>query len=71
MCTALDPLDLSTLRTPFCSLISQLQQGKGFEKMAYLGGHYLLSGDGTGFFYSDNVTFEKCLVKKCKNGKKS
>lgn len=71
MRTTLDPLDLSTLRAPFCSLISQLQRGKGFEKMTYLGGHYLLSGDGTGFYYSDNVTSEKCLVKKRKNGKKS
>jgi hypothetical protein len=26
---------------------------------------------GTGFYYSDNVTSEKCLVKKRKNGKES
>lgn len=71
MRTTLDPLELHTLRAPFCSFIRLLQRGKGFEKMTCLGGHYLLSGDGTGFYYSENVHSENCLVKKQKNGKKS
>lgn len=71
MRTTLDPLGLSTLRAPFCSILHQLQRGKGFEKMTCLDGHYLLSGDGTGFYYSENVNSEYCLVKKYKNGKKA
>jgi hypothetical protein len=71
MRTTRHPLELSSLRAPCCSLISQLQRGKGFEKMTCLYDHYLLSGDGTDFYYSDNVNSEKFLVKKRKNGTKS
>jgi hypothetical protein len=71
MRTTLDPLELSSLRAPSCSFLRQLQRGKGFEEMTCLDGHYLLRGDGTGFYYSENVSSEYCPVKKRKNGKKS
>jgi len=64
----LDPLELASLRDPFRSAFRQLQRGKDFEKMAFLDGHYLLSGDGTGFYSSEKVSSDYCMGKKNKNG---
>lgn len=64
----LDPLELSSLRAPFRSAFRQLQRGKDFEKMAFLDGHYLISGDGTGFYSSERVSSDCCMGKKNKNG---
>ena len=64
----LDPLELSSLRVPFRSAFRQLQRGKNFEKMAFLDGHYLLSGDGTGYYSSEKVSSDYCMGKKNKNG---
>lgn len=68
MRTILDPVDLLALRAPFRSIFRELQRGKEFEKMAFIDGHYLLSGDGTTFFTSGKVSSESCLVKKSRNG---
>lgn len=65
----LDPVDLSALRTPFRSVFRALQRGKSFEKMTFIDDHYLLSGDGTGFYSSENVSSPYCMGKKQKNGK--
>ena len=69
MRTILDPLPLSPLRAPFRSVFRHLQRGKDFEKMAYYDGHYLLSGDGTGFYCSEKISSPYCMGKKSKNGK--
>ena len=68
MRTILDPLALSFLRAAFLTVFRQVQRGKDFEKMAYYDGHYLLSGDGTGYYSSAKVASPYCLVKKLKNG---
>jgi hypothetical protein len=68
MRTILDPLALSFLRAAFLTVFRQVQRGKDFEKMAYYDGHYLLSGDGTGYYSSTKVASPYCLVKKLKNG---
>ena len=68
MRTILDPLSLSSLRAPFRTVFRHLQRGKDFEKMAYIGGHYLLSGDGTGFYSSGKVSSPYCMSKKSRNG---
>jgi len=68
MRTVLDPLALNALRAPFRSVFRALQRGKDFQEMAYLDGHYLLSGDGTGFYSSAKVSSPFCLQKKMKNG---
>ena len=68
MRTLLDPLALSFLRAPFRTVFRQVQRGKDFEKMAFYDGHYLLSGDGTGYYSSSKVASPYCLVKKFKNG---
>lgn len=68
MRTILDPLSLSSLRAPFRTVFRHLQRGKDFEKMAYIDGHYLLSGDGTGFYSSGKVSSPYCMSKKSRNG---
>ena len=68
MRTILDPLALSFFRAAFLTVFRQVQRGKDFEKMAYYDGHYLLSGDGTGYYSSRKVASPYCLVKKLKNG---
>jgi len=68
MRTILDPIGASSLRAPFRSLFRELQRGKNFEKMAFIDGYYLLSGDGTGFYSSESVGAPYCLGKKTKNG---
>ena len=68
MRTILDPVNLSSLRAPFRSVFRQVQRGKDFEKMSFLDGHYLLSGDGTGFYSSEKVSSPYCMGKRNKNG---
>jgi hypothetical protein len=68
MRTILDPLSLSSLRDPFRTVFRHLQRGKDFEKMAFFDGHYLLSGDGTGFYSSEKVVSPYCMGKKNRNG---
>jgi hypothetical protein len=40
-----------------------VQRGKGLEAFEYLDGHYLLPGDGTGFFASNSIHCDNCCVK--------
>lgn len=64
----LDEVGLSSLRAPFCSVFRQLQRGKDLEPMTILGGHYLASGDGTGFYSSAKVSSPYCLKRTHRNG---
>ena len=48
----IDEVAPSALRPAFKAVFSSVQRGKGLEAYAYLGDHYLLSVDGTGFFSS-------------------
>ena len=67
----LDPLDPQRLRPLFNDIFRQLQRGKALEPMAYLGGCYLLSVDGTGSFSSEKLRSASCLVKKSRSGKET
>jgi hypothetical protein len=64
----LDPVDPEWLRPGFQEMFRILQRGKDLEPMTVLGGHYLVSGDGTGFYSSAKVTSDYCLQKKSNNG---
>lgn len=66
----LDPINPDLLRKPFKKILARIQRGKGLEQLAFLGGHYLLSGDGTGFFYSTKLNNAKCLTKTSKTAGK-
>lgn len=64
----LDPCDPKWLRSGFRTIFRTLQRGKDLEPMTILGGHFLLSGDGTGFYSSAKVDSEYCLQKKTRSG---
>lgn len=62
----LDPIDPARLRKPFKKVFAQIQRSKKLEQYSFLRGHYLLSGDGTSFFYSNKLSNNKCLSKESK-----
>lgn len=64
----LDEVDPACLRPAFRTVFRRLQRAKKLESMTLLGGHYLLSGDGTGFYSSTKVASPYCLKKTHRNG---
>ena len=64
----LDEVDPRALRGVFKRVFAQLQRAKGLEGFTCLGGHYLLSVDGTGYFASSSVHCEHCCETHHKNG---
>ncbi len=60
----LDPVSLTQLWSGVTSIFRILQRGKDLEAMAVRDGHYLISGDGTGFYYSTRDGNDSCLRKK-------
>jgi hypothetical protein len=64
----LDKLDARQLRRPFKKIFAHLQRGKALESYRYLGGHYLISLDGTGQYASKQVSCKNCCEKKHKDG---
>ena len=67
----LDGVEPRTLRPAFKALFAQLQRGKALEAYQYLGGHYLVSVEGTGFFSSTTIHCEHCCVKKNRAGEET
>lgn len=67
----LDEVDPQKLRKPFTKIFADVQRGKALEQFQYLDAHYLLSGDGTGFFSSPEVHCENCCVKNHSDGSKT
>ena len=65
----LDAVDPRALRGVFKRVFAQLQRGKGLEGFTWLGGHYLLSVDGTGYFSSSSVHCENCCEKHHRDGR--
>ena len=67
----LDEVDASLLRQAFRRVLHVLQRGKGLEDFLWWAGHYLLSVDGTGIFYSDQVHCGHCCEKHHRDGRVS
>ena len=68
MRTILDEVDLEEIMPVFKKTLALLQRGKGLEDMVFYDGHYLISNDGTGYFSSESIRCEECLVKNHSNG---
>lgn len=58
-----DEADPDEVRKAYKAILACAQRGKALEEFAYLDNHYLLAGDGTGFFTSHNTHCENCCVK--------
>jgi hypothetical protein len=68
----LDGVSPESLRPVYTSIFAQLQRGKALESMVFLYGCYLLALDGTGYFSSEKLKSESCMVKVSKkSGKES
>ena len=67
----LDGVAPSLLRRAFRRVFHLLQRGKALEDFQWWAGHYLLSIDGTGYFYSDKVHCEQCCEKHHRDGRVS
>jgi len=59
----LDEVDAQELRPAFKAVFGQLQRGKALEGMVFMGKYYLLSGDGTKYFSSQQIHCENCQVR--------
>jgi hypothetical protein len=68
MRTIVDKVESRALRPAFKAIFSNLQRGKVLESYTYLGDHYLLSVDGTGFFSSNTICCDQCCIKKNRAG---
>ena len=66
MRTILDGVEPEGFRAVYKKVFEQLQRGKVLEKMTFMGGYYLASIDGTGYFSSKQVHCEACLQRKNK-----
>lgn len=60
----LDGVNPAQLRPAFKGVFAQLQRGKALEQMRFLDRYYLISGDGTGYYYSSKVGNDLCLSKR-------
>ncbi len=58
-----DEIDPGEVRKAYKKIFAYIQRGKVLEEYAYLDNHYLLPGDGTGFFSSNQVHCKNCCVK--------
>ena len=58
----LDEVDPYEIRPAFKEIFAELQRGKVLEDCVFLKGKFLCSIDGTGYFTSDGVHCENCLV---------
>jgi hypothetical protein len=64
----LDGVEPNQLRPAFNAIFTSLQRGKALEDFQYLGGHYLLSIDGTGMLSSPSIHCDGCCETTHSNG---
>jgi len=60
----IDEVDSKSLEPAFDEFFVALQRGKHLERYRFLGDHYLVSVDGSGYFGSENVCCPGCLRKE-------
>jgi len=63
MRTILDDVEPVSIRPVFKDVLRQLQRSKELDKFIFLGGSYLVSLDGTGYFSSKKIHCSSCLQK--------
>lgn len=59
----------SQLRRAYKKIFAYLQRGKALEPFRYLGGHHIISVDGTGQYCSEKVHCENCCEKHHRTGR--
>jgi len=64
----LDGIEIEPLNECFADLFWELQRGRELKQWLFDGKYYLVAIDGSGYFCSDSISCEHCLVRR-KNGK--
>jgi hypothetical protein len=64
MRTILDEVEPDDIHSLYQSVFRPLQRGQALEKMRFMGGYYLVSLDGTGYFTSKEVHCDACLQRQ-------
>jgi len=64
----IDEADSKEIEPLFGDFFRALQRGKHLESYRVLGGYYLISIDGSGYFSSDKIHCPGCLRKESKSG---
>ena len=64
----LDGIDLEPLHEAFADLFWELQRSGELKKWLFDGKYYILAIDGSGYFCSDRISCDHCLVRR-KNGR--
>jgi hypothetical protein len=67
----LDPIATSSLRHGFKDVFRELQRGGVLKDFLFLDKYYLLGVDGTGYYSSENVFCDCCLVRESASGVKT
>ena len=62
----LDEVDPQVLRPAFKAVFSEIQRGKGLERMPTVDGRYLVSVDGTEYFCSRSIGCRRCSRRAAK-----
>ncbi|MDY6877291.1 MAG: transposase [Chloroflexota bacterium] len=63
MRTILDDVDSVEIRPAFRDVVRQLQRSQELDRFVFLGGSYLASLDGTGYFSSKTIHCSSCMQK--------
>jgi hypothetical protein len=63
MRTILDDVDPREISPAFRDVVRQLQRTRELDKFVFLGGSYLVSLDGTGYFSSKTIHCSSCMQK--------
>lgn len=63
MRTILDDVEPVNIRPVFKDALRRLERSKELDKFRFLGGSYLVSLDGTGYFLSNKIYCSSCLQK--------
>lgn len=66
MRTILDEVEPEDIRPAFKGVVRELERGKVLADMVFMGGYYLASLDGTGYFKSQQVHCAACLQRQNK-----
>jgi hypothetical protein len=61
--TILDDVDPEAVKASFKDVFREAQRGKVLEDFVFIEGHYLLSVDGTQYFFSNKIHCDSCLEK--------
>lgn len=57
-----DEVDPKEIRKIYKKVLAHVQRGKDLDEFEYIDKHYLLAGDGTGFFSSDVIRCKNCCI---------